>query len=65
MEDVMKKISWLGVILGLVVAGLAVVFSGSWVFWLSVGLAAGLFIGATQARRSLARDGRLSERSPS
>jgi hypothetical protein len=61
----MKKISWLGVILGLLLAGLAVMFSGSWVFWLSVGLAAGVLIGAVQARRSLARDGRLSERSPS
>jgi hypothetical protein len=65
MENVMKKISWLGVILGMLVAGLAVLFSGSWVFWLSVGLAAGVLIGATQARRSLARDARLSERSPS
>jgi hypothetical protein len=48
----MKKISLIGLVLG---AGLGIVFglmSGGWLFWLGVGLVAGVLIGSAGARRS-------------
>jgi len=63
----MKRISLLGVVLGLIVGALAAMLSGSWILWLGAGMAVGVFLGAAQARRSLEEDGdevaaRLQER---
>jgi hypothetical protein len=53
MENVMKRISLLGVGLG-VVLGLSVgLLLGSWILWLGLGLAIGVVLGASSARRSL------------
>ena len=47
----MRKISLVGLGLG-VVLGLAVgLLAGSWIFWLGTGLAAGILIGSVSARR--------------
>jgi uncharacterized membrane protein YoaK (UPF0700 family) len=56
MENVMKRISLLGVILGLIVGVLAAAFSGSWILWLGAGMVVGVLIGAAQARRNLDED---------
>ena len=56
MENVMKKISLAGVLLGMFVGALAALLSGSWIFWLGAGLAIGLMVGAAQARRSQKHD---------
>jgi hypothetical protein len=61
MENVMKKISLAGVILGMVVGALAALLSGSWIFWLGAGLAIGLMVGAAQARRSQKHELRLRQ----
>ena len=63
----MKRISLLGVVLGLMVGALAAMLSGSWILWLGAGMAVGVFLGAAQARRSLEEDededaARLQER---
>ncbi len=58
----MKRISLLGVILGLIVAALAATLSGSWILWLGAGMALGVLIGAAQARRSVDENTRLRER---
>jgi hypothetical protein len=47
----MKKISLVGLILGVIVGALAAMLSGSWIFWLGTGLAIGMLLGAAQARR--------------
>jgi len=62
----MKRISLLGVILGLIVGVLAAAFSGSWILWLGAGMVVGVLIGAAQARRNLEEeDTRLRERANS
>jgi len=62
-RHVMKRISLLGVVLGLMVGALAAMLSGSWILWLGAGIAVGVFLGAAQARRSLDEDAaRLRER---
>jgi hypothetical protein len=61
----MKRISLLGVVLGLMVGALAAMLSGSWILWLGAGIAVGVFLGAAQARRGLEEDedaARLRER---
>jgi uncharacterized membrane protein YoaK (UPF0700 family) len=58
----MKRISLLGVILGLIVGALAATLAGSWILWLGGGMAVGVLLGAAQARRSLQEDARLRER---
>ncbi len=51
-----KKISLAGLVLGVVLGAVAGLLSGSWIFWLGVGLAIGVVVGASQARRSRAPD---------
>ena len=47
-----KKISILGIVLGLIAAVFAVLLSSSWIFWLAVGVALGIVLGVASARRS-------------
>jgi gas vesicle protein len=51
MEEVMKKVSLAGVILGVILGAMAALLSGSWLLWLGLGLAIGVVVGAAQARR--------------
>jgi hypothetical protein len=55
----MKKISLVGLILGLILGALAAMLSGSWIFWLGAGLAIGMLLGAAQARRGRRQETRL------
>ena len=50
--EVMKKVSLAGLILGGLLGVLAGLLSGSWIFWLGMGLAIGVLVGSAQARRS-------------
>ncbi|HET9182645.1 MAG TPA: hypothetical protein VFP59_10960 [Candidatus Angelobacter sp.] len=45
-----KKISLLGIFLGFIAGGFVAMLSGSWIFWLSVGLAIGVVLGSAGAR---------------
>ena len=45
-----KKISLLGIILGFIAGALVALLSGSWIFWLAVGLAIGVLLGSAGAR---------------
>lgn len=50
-----KKFSLLGVLLGVIAGALIAVVSGSWMFWLALGVAIGLLLGSInrgRARRS-------------
>ncbi len=47
-----KKISIVGLILGSVLGIVAGLMAGSWLFWLGMGLVAGVLIGSAGARRS-------------
>jgi hypothetical protein len=55
-----KKISMAGLILGLVLATVASMFSGTWIFWLGMGFAFGVVVGTVLARRSQAQDARMA-----
>ncbi|HSM85770.1 MAG TPA: hypothetical protein VLT16_06445 [Candidatus Limnocylindrales bacterium] len=46
----MKKISFPGLLLGLIAGALVAMLSGSWIFWLAVGLAIGVAIGSVATR---------------
>ena len=46
----MKKISLLGILLGFLAGALVALLSGSWIFWLAVGLAIGVLLGSAGAR---------------
>ena len=48
----MKKFSLIGLLLGAVLGILAGLMAGSWLFWLGMGLVAGVLIGSAGARRS-------------
>ncbi|MFL6313301.1 MAG: hypothetical protein ACJ71W_14465 [Terriglobales bacterium] len=48
----MKKISFIGLVLGAVLGIVAGLVAGSWLFWLGMGLVAGVLIGSAGARRS-------------
>jgi hypothetical protein len=48
----MKKISLIGLVLGAVLGIVAGLMSGGWLFWLGMGLVAGVWIGSAGARRS-------------
>jgi len=52
----MKRISLLGVGLGVLLGLIASLLSGSWVLWLGLGLAIGVVVGSISARRSLLVD---------
>lgn len=47
-----KKISIIGLVLGAVLGIVAGLMAGSWLFWLGMGLVAGVLIGSAGARRS-------------
>jgi uncharacterized membrane protein YoaK (UPF0700 family) len=56
MEQVMKKLSFSGLMLG-ALAGMAVALTfGKWIFWLALGMVIGMFIGSASARLSRRRD---------
>jgi uncharacterized membrane protein YoaK (UPF0700 family) len=57
----MKKVSLAGLVLGVVLGAIAGLLSGSWMFWLGAGLAIGVVVGASQARRSLVQDARTRQ----
>jgi F0F1-type ATP synthase assembly protein I len=46
----MKRISLAGVVLGLVAGALIAFLSGSWIFWLAIGLALGIVLGSASAK---------------
>jgi hypothetical protein len=48
----MKKVSLIGLVLGAVLGVVAGLMAGSWLFWLGMGLVAGVLIGSAGARRS-------------
>jgi hypothetical protein len=47
---VKKKLSLFGIILGFIAGALVALLSGSWIFWLSVGMAIGVVLGSAGAR---------------
>jgi uncharacterized membrane protein YoaK (UPF0700 family) len=47
-----KKVSLVGLILGAALGVIAGLMAGGWLFWLGAGLALGVLIGSTQARRA-------------
>lgn len=46
----MKRISLAGVVLGLIAGAMIAILSGSWIFWLAVGLALGIVLGSAGAK---------------
>ena len=66
MERSMNKVSFPGLVLGLVMGALVALVSGSWIFWLALGIGIGVVVGAFATRRELAmqsmRHGPLVER---
>jgi len=46
----MKRISLARVVLGVVAGALIAILSGSWIFWLAVGLALGIVAGSASSR---------------
>jgi hypothetical protein len=55
-----KKISLLGIALGLIAGALVALLAGSWIFWLAAGIAIGVMLGSAAARAAkrsgIARD---------
>jgi hypothetical protein len=49
-----KKISLMGLVLGFLAGAVVALMAGSWVFWLSLGLAIGVLLGSAGSRRSQA-----------
>ena len=47
-----KKISVLGVVLGVIAGALIAIVSGTWMFWLALGVALGLLLGGFQRKRN-------------
>jgi hypothetical protein len=51
MEKAMKKkISLLGVVLGLIAGALVALLAGSWIFWLAAGISIGVILGSMGKR---------------
>jgi hypothetical protein len=48
-----KKFSILGVVLGVIAGALIAIVSGSWMFWLALGVALGLLLGGVTRGRDL------------
>ena len=46
-----KKFSLLGVLLGVIAGALIAIISGSWMFWLALGIALGLLLGNFRGSR--------------
>jgi hypothetical protein len=47
-----KKLSLFGIVLGFIAGALVALISGTWIFWLSVGLAIGVVLGTAGARHT-------------
>jgi uncharacterized membrane protein YccC len=47
-----KKFSVLGVVLGVIAGALIAIVSGSWMFWLALGVALGLLLGGVHRKRN-------------
>lgn len=62
LEQIMKKVSFWGVGLGLVLGLIVGLLSGSWIFWLGTGLAIGAILGSAAARPAPARENRTLRR---
>jgi uncharacterized membrane protein YoaK (UPF0700 family) len=45
-----KKISLLGIVLGFIAGAFVAMLAGSWIFWLSLGLAIGVVLGTAGSR---------------
>jgi uncharacterized membrane protein YgaE (UPF0421/DUF939 family) len=50
----MNKVSFPGMVLGLIMGALVALVSGSWIFWLALGIGIGVVIGVVATRRELA-----------
>jgi hypothetical protein len=48
----MTKISFAGLLLGLMMAPLIATLSGSWIFWLAMGMSLGVLLGSAGARHA-------------
>ncbi|HEU4414060.1 MAG TPA: hypothetical protein VFT65_04705 [Candidatus Angelobacter sp.] len=57
----MRKVSLVGLIFGAVLGVVVALVFGSWIFWLGMGLAIGVFVGA-QARRPQLPQGEVARR---
>jgi hypothetical protein len=51
-RNMKKKISLLGIVLGFIAGAFIAMLAGSWIFWLSVGLAIGVVLGTAGARHT-------------
>jgi predicted lysophospholipase L1 biosynthesis ABC-type transport system permease subunit len=51
-----KKISLLGICLGLIAGALVALLAGSWIFWLASGIAIGVMLGSAAKSTSIRRD---------
>lgn len=49
----MNKVSFPGMVLGLIMGALVALVSGSWIFWLALGIGIGVVVGTIAARRDL------------
>lgn len=49
----MNKVSFPGMVLGLIMGALVALVSGSWIFWLALGIGIGVVVGAIATRREL------------
>jgi hypothetical protein len=47
----MTKSSFAGLLLGLMLAPLIAMLSGSWIFWLAMGMSLGVLVGSISTRR--------------
>jgi hypothetical protein len=56
MENFMKKISLVGLMLGAMLGMAVALIFGKWLFWLGTGLAIGLLVGSARGRRNLLAD---------
>jgi hypothetical protein len=64
LENIVKKISIFGIVLGFLAGALVAMISGTWILWLSLGLAIGVLLGSAGARWSaIVRPGNLWTRS--
>jgi len=61
--ELMKKVSLFGLILGGLLGVFAGLMSGSWFFWLAMGLVIGVIFGSAQARRRFQRPTNIAQES--
>jgi|GEM_PF-2284026 hypothetical protein len=50
----MNKVSFPGMVLGLIMGALVALVSGGWIFWLALGVGIGVVVGVVATRRELA-----------